>query len=68
MITADIEIEQLVREYPFAVKYLAEQGIRCIACGEPIWGSLKEAALEKKFSEADIQKFVQELNQLAEKR
>lgn len=65
MITKEIEIEELVNTYPFSVRYLMEQGIRCIACGEPIWGSLEEAAKEKNFDEAQIQHFVDELNRMA---
>lgn len=66
MITKDIEIEDLVEKYPFSVKYLAEQGIRCIACGEPIWGTLEEAIKEKNFDETKIDFFVDELNKMRE--
>jgi iron-sulfur cluster repair protein YtfE (RIC family) len=65
MIHKDMEIEELVTNYPFSVKYLMEQGIRCIACGEPIWGTLEEAAKEKGFDDAAIQGFVEEMNTLA---
>ncbi len=64
-ITKDILIEELVNNYPFSVKYLMEKGIRCIMCGEPIWGTLEEAAQEKGFSDADIEGFVQEMRKLA---
>jgi len=67
MIHLEIEIEDLVRNYPFSVKYLMEKGIKCIACGEPIWGTLAEAAAEKGFSVNEIQGFVSELNKIAEK-
>lgn len=63
----DIEIEDLVSHYPFSVKYLSEKGIRCIACGEPIWGTLEEAALEKGFDQNQIEVFVEELIQLSKK-
>lgn len=66
MIHKDIEIEALLTKYPFSVKYLMEKGIRCIACGEPIWGTLEEAAKEKGFDDAAIQGFVEEMNKLAE--
>lgn len=36
-ITKDIYIEELVRDYPFSVRFLSERGVKCIACGEPIW-------------------------------
>ena len=57
-------IEDLVREVPGAVSYLMQHGIKCLACGEPIWGTLEEAAREKGFSDAEIEKFVAELNAL----
>ena len=65
-ITKDILIEELVDNYPFSVRYLMEQGIRCIMCGEPIWGTLEEAAKEKNFTDKDIERFVSEMKKLAE--
>jgi methionine synthase II (cobalamin-independent) len=67
-ITKEIQIEDLVEQYPFSVRYLMEKGIRCIMCGEPIWGTLEEAAKEKKFSDAEIEAFVNEMNDLAEQK
>ena len=64
-ITKDILIEELVDNYPFSVRYLMEQGIRCIMCGEPIWGTLEEAAKEKNFTDEDIQRFVGEMRKMA---
>jgi len=66
-ITKDILIEELVEDYPFSVRYLMEKGIRCIMCGEPIWGTLEEAAREKGFDEEQIAAFVKEMNELAAK-
>jgi len=66
-ITEDIEIEDLVKILPEAVSYLSENGIRCLRCGEPIWGSLKNAAEEKGFDELNIKTFVKELNKMLEK-
>ena len=61
-ITKDIEIEDLVKTLPEAVSYLRVEGIRCLRCGEPIWGSLEAAAMEKGFEQKDVEKFVKELN------
>jgi len=66
-ITKEILIEELVNNYPFSVRYLMEKGIRCIMCGEPIWGTLEEAAQEKNFSADDIEGFVKEMREIAEK-
>ena len=61
-ITKNITIEELIEEIPASVKYLSEKGIKCIACGEPIWGTLEDAAKEKGFSDDEINKFVEDLN------
>jgi len=64
-ITKDIYIEELVNNYTFSIRYLAQKGIRCIACGEPVWGTLEEAAKEKGFEDNDIKTFVDELRDLS---
>jgi len=65
-ITKETTIEDLIEEVPSSVKYLMEEGIRCIVCGEPIWGSLQEAAEEKNFKIEDIDRFVHDLQYLAD--
>jgi iron-sulfur cluster repair protein YtfE (RIC family) len=57
-------IEDLVREIPGAVTYLRQRGIRCLACGEPIWGTLEEAAQEKGYDDEAIERFVADLNSM----
>ena len=65
-ITKDITIEELTESVAESVKYLMEEGIRCIVCGEPIWGTLEEAVLEKGFTEDDLNRFVSELQKIAD--
>lgn len=65
MITEDITIEDLVTTIPASVTYLMRKGIKCLACGEPIWGTLGQAAREKGFSNEEIELFVSELRDLA---
>ena len=65
-IDKDITIEELVGKIPKSVQYLMNEGIKCIACGEPIWGTLEEAAIEKGFNKESIHKFVTDLNDLAD--
>ena len=65
-IIKDIYIEELVDLLPESVEYLRQKGIRCIACGEPIWGTLEEAAKEKGFDYQAIQQFVKDLNDMYE--
>lgn len=62
-ITKETTIEEIVHQSAPAVRYLREKGIKCIACGEPIWGTLEEAAREKGFDDAAIEGFVNELRE-----
>lgn len=64
-ITKDIYIEDLLHHYPFSVRYLSQKGVKCIACGEPIWGTLEEAAKEKHFENDEIERIVKEMKQMA---
>ena len=66
-ITKEIYIEELVELMPESVRYLREKGIRCIACGEPIWGTLEQAAREKGFQEEELKVIIKELNDLLTK-
>jgi len=67
-ITKDISIEDLVEVLPASVQYLMEEGIKCIACGEPIWGTLEEAAKEKGFGDNDVNRFVDDLSKLLDNK
>lgn len=62
VITPDTTIEEIVREYPELVRPLMEFGIKCIACGEPVWGTLQENADEKGIKNLD--EIVVELNRI----
>lgn len=62
-IAKETTIEDIVNHSAEAVRYLSEKGIKCIACGEPIWGTLEEAAKEKGFDDAAIEGFVKELRE-----
>jgi hypothetical protein len=63
-ITKEITIAELINRKPVSVKYLMEKGIKCIACGEPVWGTLESESKRKGFSEEDINTFVKELSEL----
>ncbi|MEE4196844.1 MAG: hypothetical protein V2I54_04310 [Bacteroidales bacterium] len=65
-ITKEITIDELIESVPQSVKYLMNEGIKCIACGEPIWGTLEDAAKEKGFSDEAIERFVKELQFFAD--
>jgi len=64
IIKKETKVEDLVNALPASVMYLNEKGIKCIACGEPIWGTLEDAAKEKGFEKEEIEGFVRDLNKL----
>ena len=55
-------IEEIIEKNSENIKFLMEKGIRCIRCGEPIWGTFEDAAKEKGFSDEEIDKILNELN------
>jgi iron-sulfur cluster repair protein YtfE (RIC family) len=61
----DMLIEDLIRELPEAVRYLRQHDIKCLECGEPIWGTLAAAARQKGYTEDDIARFVEDLAKMA---
>ena len=65
MIDKNILIEDLVSRMPKSVGYLMKKNIKCLACGEPLWGTLEQAAKDKGFSDEEIDVFVTDLNELA---
>lgn len=62
MISKDMLIEDLVLEYPRLVGPLKMEGIVCLACGEPVWGTLEQQASEKGISNLD--EIVERMNNL----
>lgn len=65
-ITPDTTIEEIVVKYPELVRPLMEYGIKCIACGEPVWGTLRENAEEKGIT--NIEEIVVELNRIVNEK
>lgn len=61
-IQKDISIEELINILPESVAYLMKSGIKCLACGEPIWGTLESASKEKGFNDEQIENFIKDLN------
>ena len=57
-------IEKIVSDYPRLIIPLREYGIKCILCGEPVWGTLEENALEKNIAADRLGEIINELNRL----
>ncbi|MFQ6612442.1 MAG: DUF1858 domain-containing protein [Fidelibacterota bacterium] len=65
MISKDIYVEDLVQTFPQVVVPLAEKGIICVRCGEPVWGTLAELAESKNIK--DLDEIIDQINQLISK-
>ena len=62
MIAKNIYIEDLVNDHPEVISPLAELGIICIACGEPVWGTLEELVNKKGLN--NIDEILNQLNRI----
>jgi hypothetical protein len=54
------QVEDIAFKYPEAVGFLTRRGVRCIRCGEPVWGPLSELLEEAGIE--DPQSLIDELN------
>lgn len=68
MIHKDTTIEEIVNKYPQLIKPLREYGIKCIMCGEPIWGTLEENAKEKGIGDQELDEIIVELNKIIQNK
>lgn len=60
MINKEMLIEDLVLKYPKLVGPLKMEGIVCLACGEPVWGTLEAQAADKGIK--NIDEIVKQMN------
>lgn len=65
MITKESDIEDIVSDYPELIRPLKEHGIACIACGEPVWGTLEDIAKSKNIE--NIDQIIDEMNNIIKK-
>lgn len=61
-ITKKDEIEYIFENIPDSLAYLMRKGVCGLNCGEPVWGTLENAAKERGFSDSEIDLIVIELN------
>lgn len=64
LITRETALEEIIEIKPQSVAFLAEKGIRCIVCGEAIWGTIVDIAESKGWTNKDIDILIKELNSL----
>jgi len=59
MIKSSEYVEDLVKKYPELDAYLMKKGIRCVICGEPVWGTLGELIESK---DMDVKQVMADIN------
>jgi hypothetical protein len=64
-IEANTTIEDIVKDYPELIRPLREYGIQCVACGEPIWGTVQDNAIAKGIG--NLETILEELNRIITK-
>lgn len=38
-----MSVEDLITAYPGSVRFLIQNNVPCLVCGEPLWGTIEEA-------------------------
>lgn len=67
-IEADMDIEIIIDILPESASYLMDKGIVCIACGAPVWDTLREGARKKHIPDDELAIIVDELNDMLESK
>ena len=57
-ISKETTLDELVRKYPSSIRVLMQYGIKGLACGQPVWGTLGSVAAENGYSEKEIDDLV----------
>ena len=64
MITKDILISDLVEKYPDSIGELLDIGLHCIGCGASALETLEQGLMVHGFSQEEIEKIIEKLNQI----
>lgn len=64
-ITKDTTIEEVLEKFPMTVGTFMEYKIPSLVCGEPLWGTVEEAA--QKYN-VDLNTLLKSLNEVVRKR
>lgn len=67
MIEKTVTIEELVSNHPQTIGFLLHRGIHCLACGEPVWGTLESYMRSKGFNDREIDALVAQLNEFIQR-
>jgi hypothetical protein len=63
-VTRESPVEELVEANPEVVRFLIDEGLPCVVCGEPFWGTVEELARQKGWDDEQIDRLVEKLTAL----
>lgn len=63
-ITPNSTIEEIIDKIPKSMDYFQKKGIKCFACGDIVWDTLKEATDKLNYSKEQLAEVIDELNLL----
>jgi hypothetical protein len=66
LIARTTRIEDLLAEHPEVVGVFVHRGIPCLVCGEPVWGTVEETALNAGVSADAVDGLIADLNSQVE--
>ena len=58
-VTKETTIEEILEKFPDTVNIFMNYGIPCLVCGEPLWGTVEEAA--EKY-DVELENLLEKLN------
>jgi len=68
MISKDMKLMEVIGKYPETAKVLLEHGLHCIGCHASADESLEQGCLAHGLNEEDIDKIVEEMNELIKEK
>lgn len=52
-LTKNMELEDLARDFPVAIKLLSRRDIVCLRCGTPLWKTVEQAIQDAGYEDVD---------------
>ncbi|MDI3516437.1 MAG: hypothetical protein PWP37_977 [Thermotogota bacterium] len=61
-------MSEIAERYPYLIDFLLKKGIKCIVCGDVLWGTLGEEAKRQGFTDEQLDEIIREANELVAQR
>ena len=68
MIDGNTPISEIVEKYPYLIEHLLKHGIKCMVCGDVVWGTLEEEARRQGITSEELHRIIEEANRIIAER